>query len=380
MAINFPSSPTNGQTFISGTTVYTYSTATGAWSAAPLGTALPFNYFINPSAASSTEFGSNAQTATGSYQADQWWQEYSGTMVVSAKRHQTPVSPNGSANRFQFTITTADTSLTTTEHWQFIHRLEGVRMAPFGWGNATTAKPIVIRFWFKGAAGTYTINLSNPAFNYSFIGPFTITAGQANVDTPVIIPVPVPPAGTWALPTDTGIGMQFSVCLGFGPSYLGVAGWQTGGLYTVSGATNGLATTSAIFEFSDFGMYLDPLGTGKPPPWEVEPELTAFLDGARYWQKNKGGSGGVAATNGGNRMAWPLYVQMRASPTAVIGSSPVSCYDGVTSSITTSIGANYSNTLVMEITGATAVATFVVGRGCLNLRNNGAFMAIGARM
>ena len=81
MAIDFPTSPTNGQTLTSGTTKYIFDSASGVWNAFPLvaGTALPFNYFINPymrivQEVSSVNQGSggSAGSSTTHYPADQW--------------------------------------------------------------------------------------------------------------------------------------------------------------------------------------------------------------------------------------------------------------------------------------------------------------------
>jgi hypothetical protein len=88
MAINFPASPTDGQTFVVGNAIYTYSTATGTWSAAPLGTALPFNLLINPGMLVSQQNGRTACSIVGNgaaaayYVADQWAVTWS---IVSTK-------------------------------------------------------------------------------------------------------------------------------------------------------------------------------------------------------------------------------------------------------------------------------------------------------
>jgi hypothetical protein len=67
MALGFPSSPTVGQIF-SG---FVYTTT--GWQRAPIATALPKNYIVNPTMSISQE---NASTSgggvSGYYQADQW--------------------------------------------------------------------------------------------------------------------------------------------------------------------------------------------------------------------------------------------------------------------------------------------------------------------
>lgn len=101
MAIDFPASPTNGQVFVNGNVKYTWDSAMARWASAPLGTALPFNYFVNGSASVSQQNGrTTGSTINGYYPADQWKWEFvhaSGKTGFSISSQASFVTPLGSS-------------------------------------------------------------------------------------------------------------------------------------------------------------------------------------------------------------------------------------------------------------------------------------------
>ena len=243
-----------------------FSTTTGkviADSGVPVRTAVLPNRIINSTMQISEENGTTSSTALGYYAADQWVQFYSGG-CISSLQLVAGLTPNRSPFRLRQIITTAKASLTGTEFLGLFQPIEGVNVADTGWGTAS-ALPIVVRFGVNFPAGTYTIVLRNAGVNRSFVKSFTITAGQAGVDTEFVIPVPGDIAGTW----DTGVavGIQFAIVVAAGPTYQTSTdgAWVAGDFRGLTGMTNGVAITTLTYEYFDVGLYLDPSGTGLAP-------------------------------------------------------------------------------------------------------------------
>ena len=380
MAISFPASPTNGQKFTSGTTVYTYSTATGAWDAAKLDTALPFNFFVNPSFQISQQNGNAVLTGSGSYPADNWWFGLGGVVVPSWQRVQVPTG-RGSPNRLRCTITTPDASLASGDHLHLMQRVEAARLAPFGWATATKV-PMVIRFWIKAPAGTYPVSVRNHLDDYNYMTTFTVSAGQANTETERTFAIPVPPAGTWQGSGVTTWGLQFGIGIAFTAPYVGgTTGWQAASaIYAPAGTTNGIATAGAVYEFSDFGMYLDPLSTGRPPPWEYVSDAQANFDCHRYYQKCMTTLGiGIASTASPQRSTFPCRTVMRGAPATVLVGT-LRGWDQATAPNLTAIANNYCNRQVFEF-NYTAASAQTAGRGTMVIDASSAIhMAQNARI
>jgi hypothetical protein len=76
-----------------------------------------------------------------------------------------------------------------------------------------------------------------------------------------------------------------------------------------------MATAGAIFELFDVGLYLDPDGTGKAPPW-VTPDYAAEERAClRYWQKVEHNQMAFSTTAGTvYSYTAPLPVAMRVGP------------------------------------------------------------------
>lgn len=263
------------------------------------------NRIVNHDMRRSQENEGASGTANGYYAADQWatYRVTSAGVITSAQ--VASVTPAGSPNRYRVTITTADASLAAGEYLTISQNLEGSNVADFRYGGSS-ARNSVLRFGFKGPAGTYAVRLGNSAANRSYVALFTITSGQANTDTVQTISIPGDTTGTW-LTANGVIGITLDIVLACGSTFQGSTGWQSGNILGTSAVSNGMATGAAVFELFDVGLKLDPDATGVYGQYEVgyvHPDYRS----ERYWEKSYSagtavGSAtvlGAAVTNGGS--------------------------------------------------------------------------------
>jgi hypothetical protein len=239
------------------------------------------NRIVNHDMRRSQENGTTAGTANGRYPVDQWAQYFvtsAGTLTVA---QVASVTPAGSPNRLRATVTVADASLAAGEYWTLTQNLEGSNVADFQYGGAS-AKNSVLRFGFKGPAGTYAVHLGNSATNRSYVALFTIGAGEANTDTVQTVSIPGDTTGTW-LTADGVIGLTLDIVLACGSTFQGTTGWQAGNILGTSAVTNGMGTGSSVFELFDVGLKLDPDATGVYGQYEVG-EVHPVYRSERYWE------------------------------------------------------------------------------------------------
>ena len=145
---------------------------------------------------------------------------------------------------------------------------------------------VVLRFGFKGPAGTYTASLRNATPNRSYVKKFTISAGEAGVDTTQTMAIPGDTTGTWA--ADNTVGTYLGICTAAGTTYTAPAeGWQAGNLFGCAGQSNGIGA-AGVFELFDVGLYLDPNATGVPPPWQMPDEAQELAACQRYFYAQVG--------------------------------------------------------------------------------------------
>lgn len=248
---------------------------------APVGSGTARNRIVNGAMQISQENGNTAGTTTGYYGADQFATYFvTSAGTITTQRVQS-VTPNGSKDRYRVTITAADASLAAGEYLTVTQNIEGNEVADLQWG-AAAAVDIVVRFGFKGPAGTYAVALHNSATDRSYVALFTIAGGEANTDTEQEIAIPGDTLGTWL--TDTGIGITLDIVLACGSTFQGTTGWQAGNILGTSGVTNGMATINDVFEIFDVGLYADPDATGVAPTWEMPSIMEEEYRSRRYWE------------------------------------------------------------------------------------------------
>lgn len=357
MALDFPSSPTNGQQFINGSVIYTYSTAGGAWIAAPLGTAEPFNYLVNPSFLASNQNGQSEGTVTGYYPADQWVQYYVASGASAGAMTTGPVSPYNNPQRAVLRCITAKAALAASgDYWLLQQAIEGNRIAPWRFGSAS-AKDLVLRFRFKSnAANTFSFCLRNGGLNRSYVKTFAAIAGEAEYS----FAIPGDTTGTWAV--DETVGVFFAIALALSANYQGVNGaWNAGSFLGAAGCYNGLAANTNTYQITDIGLYRDPLKTGRAPPYEMATYGPSKLDSYRYWHKCYGANGVVTSTTTAGRLGMQHPAEMRAAP-AITMAGTCNIYDGVNSIAITTLPQTYPNERYTEFNPTGTTTTLTAGR------------------
>jgi len=358
MAINYPSGPTEGQKFTNGTTVYTFSS--GVWAAEPLGTALPFNYVVNPQMKLSQQNGQAASaTTTGlTYAAADQWMTGWGSPGNMMGHSYTPAVSEGIVYPSDACVIYSAVALaafTTTQNAHIYQFIEGNRVADFHWGWGA-AEPAVLRFCAMApSAGTYAVKIGNQPQTRSWCGSFTLNAA----DTWQEFTVAIPGDTTGTYPLDHTGGFLISWGGGWGPTYAGAAGWNAGAVYAAPGTQMAWRSLAGYFRIGKVGLYRDPLNTGRAPPWECVHEQRAQSDSLRYWCKYHsmiGVSNGANASRGGGYNT----ICMRAGPSMALIAGPIA-WDQAASAQVMSITGNYGNAYYGEI-DATTNTTLTTGR------------------
>ena len=266
------------------------------------------NRLVNPAMQISTENGTTAGSTSGYYAADNWYLitgvAGGGTHVGSlAMANQAPSL--GPVYRLVATVVTADATVAAGDSWQIKQGVEGTRIADFNWGYSD-ALPVVLRFSCRStAAGTFSVSIRDNPITASWVGQFTISAAEASnwVDRSFAIPAP-PGLGTWT--TDITNSFQLVFALAAGPTITGALGWQAGNFIGGPVQSTFFNTVNNVFNLSNVGLHLDPLGTGVAPPFQT-PELEEERRNCqRYYWKNAIVVVDTAATY--NTLFYPVYM------------------------------------------------------------------------
>jgi len=313
---DFPNTPAEGATY-SPANGPQYIFQNGVWKQvtggqSPVLTAETRNRIVNGAMQISQENGETVLTSTSQYPADQWSIGYTAAGSAANHRHHATTSPNGSRWAVLLSCVTPKVSLAAADNYRLFQKIEGNRVSDFQWGSSG-ARQAILRFWYYGRTGTFSVALHNSGDTRTFLAPFTVS--DANTWTPVTVVIPGDTSGTWLVDNTTGISLSFIVACG--TTYLGAAGWQAGAKYGLTGQTNGLDAVGSM-AITDVGLYLDPDNTGVAPPWQMPDEAEELRACQRYWQQVIGWwSGATTSTALGYYSAIPYVVTPRPGMTFV---------------------------------------------------------------
>jgi len=288
--------------------------------------------------------GASIASPSDNYTTDRFYSRQVGGGVASAQQSST--APAGFTNSLLFTVTTADSSIVTTDRYYVAQFIEGYNIADLGWGTAN-AKTVTLSFWVRSSVtGTFGGAIRNSGASRSY--PFTYTVSSANTWTQAVVTISGDTSGTWL--TTNGTGMQIMFGIGMGSTYSGTAGaWASADYLSATGSTNLIATNGATFYIT--GVQLE-VGT-QATSFEYRQYGTELNLCQRYFQIVGGTSTehfatGVMNTNRIN-IIYGLKQTMRASPSfsaTSFGSSfsDLTIYAGVTTYAVTGSSENYMAT------------------------------------
>jgi hypothetical protein len=246
-----------------------------------------------------------AVTTPDVYTVDRWIQYQGGGGVISWQQSST--APTGFNYSLSATVTTADTSLGTSDYYFLRQFIEGYNVADLDFGNAN-AKTVTLSFWVRSSlTGTFGGCLQNGGTNRFY--PFAYTISAANTWEQKTVTITGDTSGTWLKTNGAGLGVVFA--LGFGTSFIGTANaWTSSSFYTATGATNLISTNGATFYIT--GVQLEQ-GTSATP-FERRLYGQELANCQRYYFKS--GSFSSFVYNGaGVYSSYQFKVTMRAAPT-----------------------------------------------------------------
>jgi hypothetical protein len=147
-----------------------------------------------------------------------------------------------------YTVSTADSSVGTTEYYTVQHRVEGYNFAHLNWGTSD-AKPVTLSFWVKAdVTGKYGISFWPNGQNYNYVTSYAInTADTWEYKT---ITIPGPTSGTWLTDNSVGCGIWWDFGTGTNYTTATTETWGQSNKFAPSDTLQMIKTNGAKFRMT----------------------------------------------------------------------------------------------------------------------------------
>jgi len=275
-------------------------------------------------------------TAANTYTLDRWRANASGGGVFSVQ--QDSDSPTGFIESSKITVTTADSSIGSSDFYHFRQTIEGYNFSSLGYG-ASDAKTMTISFYVKSSVtGVYNVLFRNNAGNRGYLTTYTINS--ANTWERKTITVEGDVTGTW--PTDNTGSLIISYSFG-GNATATTNQWGTAIDEKSSGTVDLIATLNATWQITGVQLELGEQAT----PFEHRSYGDELARCQRYYYENPAFTGVGLGSSAIARATATHPTSMRASPSLTIVGSP-EAFDGFVALVVTGVSANYSNTILFN--------------------------------
>jgi hypothetical protein len=276
------------------------------------------NRIINGAMAIAQRDTSASPVTTGYYTVDRLRLGGTASVIssIAPTTAQSTNAPTGFVNSFLWTNTNAASpALTSLQAVILQQNIEGNNIADLAWGTASAAT-VTLSFWVRSSlTGTFGGSLTNSALDRSY--PFSYTISAADIWEQKTVTIAGDTTGIWL--TTNGVGLRLTFSLGVGTGFATTAGaWAAGTYYSVTGATDLVATSGATFYIT--GVQLEKGSTATS--FDVRSYPTELMMCQRYYYRSTiGGSevygAGHCQATTSFRLFTPFPTTMRTSPTAV---------------------------------------------------------------
>lgn len=308
--------------------VSTSKIADGAVTAAKLEAGYADNRIINGGMriAQRIEGGSATSMASGDYFVDRWKITKVSTAVVTGSR-STDVPSAKFSNSAQLTVTTADTSIATSDLFTLTQAIEGYNIVDL------LGQTFTLQFWVKSSvAGAYSVAFRNNGATRSYIGQYTINAANTWEKKSITVVGGLPTGATWNTTNDIGLAVGFVLMAGF--NFQSLAGqWLSGNYVATSSNVNFVQTIGNTFRITGVDLRL---GTSCPTDFQNRSYQQELALCQRYYCKtfdqgvapaqNAGTNGSLSyllpVANTSWYLNWRFPVEMRDVPTTLTGYNP----------------------------------------------------------
>ncbi|MDI1262502.1 MAG: hypothetical protein PS018_04505 [bacterium] len=289
--------------------------------------ALKKNFLINGAMMVSLQNGSSSVTASFAYPVEMFCLGFSNAGTQSAQQVAS-YTPSGSPNRLRVTCSTADASVGASDYCGILTAIEGNQLADLKFNAG--AKQFILQFGVRAPQGTYGVSFRNGSGARSYVGEYSISAGEANSDVVKAIALTGDTTGSWS--TDNSLSMSIMWTLMCGSTYQASAGaWTAGNFFGTSSQFNFMGTNGNVFELFDVGLYEGDTA----PVFQVPEPALETIKCMRYWQKFTWSIEGYAASAnvrvaGTSSLAVPMRTQpsrtriTTGSSSNIRGSDPAS--------------------------------------------------------
>ena len=284
------------------------------------------NMIIN-GAMTVSQRGTSALSVSNSgknYQGDMFRCRAQGGGVFSIQQVVDAPSGTGLYNSSKLTVTTADTSIGTSDYYEFIQYIEGWNFLPTEYGGSG-ARTCTLSFYVKcNATGVFTGAVGNQNNNRGFA--FTYGISQSNTWERKTITIPGDTTGSWERSDGVGLKVIFSLGIGSQFATSNVSTWETREtMGAVAGNYNLMVSTSNYIYFTGIQFEVGEQAT----PFEHRGRQEELTRCQRYYAK---GRTELCFNGVSGRYGWRTLGQynMRATPTvsATFGSSGMGSIQG----------------------------------------------------
>ena len=179
---------------------------------------------------------------SGVYGVDRFLTEAYGGGSLSSQRSTT--APAGFINSLLLTVTGTDTSLSTSDDYEFNQKIEGFNCSDLGFGTAN-ASTITMSFWVRSSViGTYSVGFQNSSASRSYVATYTINAANTWEQKTITVAGDTGGSGSWETGNSTGLFIRW--CLATGTNRIASAAntWESANRIAISSTANPIMGTS----------------------------------------------------------------------------------------------------------------------------------------